>query len=298
MPQKRSANRINTLKTATVDKLTGEGELRMELKQIVGRITESIPMIDSTTQIQNHNRRNKRPYIKGVPTLWEPQFVKELVGWWRKNHGDELSDINDEFPYPTGTTARGRGETCDVVLTGEDTEVIWGNYEWAVEIKYLRLVGNNGNNNDYVMQKAISPYLKDRSLVHDIEKIKGASFAKRRAVVFYGFEFDSDSVQHAEEVCIKIRESMGESDFYIEQPDELDLFYSKDMDPIPRNLGRVIRSVDVGGGTYSLEPMTEIIDSFLRIKGLSTGDPEVRTFDGLQRHPCGRFGRVVGWEIK
>ena len=38
----------------------------MELSQIVETISDLIPVIDSTTEIQNHNRRNKRPYVKGL----------------------------------------------------------------------------------------------------------------------------------------------------------------------------------------------------------------------------------------
>ena len=51
----------------------------MELMEIVEKIAELIPIIDRTTSIQNSNRRNKRPYIKGVATLFEPQFTKEIV---------------------------------------------------------------------------------------------------------------------------------------------------------------------------------------------------------------------------
>ena len=51
----------------------------MELKDIVERIANLVPVIDSNSTIQNSNRRNKRPYVKGVVTLFEPQFTKELV---------------------------------------------------------------------------------------------------------------------------------------------------------------------------------------------------------------------------
>ena len=55
----------------------------MELKEIVNNIAELIPVVDSTTQKQNHGRRTKRPYLKGVKTLREPQFVEELILQWK-----------------------------------------------------------------------------------------------------------------------------------------------------------------------------------------------------------------------
>ena len=126
----------------------------MELEEIVSRIAELIPVVDSTTNIQVRNRRNKRPYVKGVATLFEPQFTKEVVRCWQTGYPSELSWINDEHPYPDSR------ETCDLVITDSSVEVEFGSFEWAIELKFLRLVGNNGNNNDYVMQKAISPFLK------------------------------------------------------------------------------------------------------------------------------------------
>jgi hypothetical protein len=263
----------------------------MELEEIVNRIAELIPVIDSTTDIQVRNRRNKRPYVKGVATLFEPQFTKEVVRCWSAEHPTDLSWINDEHPYPDSR------DTCDLVITDSSVEVEFGSFEWAIELKFLRLVGNNGNNNDYVMQKAISPFLKDRSLVHDIEKLKMATFGKRKAVIFYGFDYNLDSVEHAEKMCQTIIDSIGNSEYYVENPEQLDKFLQDDLIPTPRNLGRVIRSVDKHGDVYSLESVTKIIDAFMRINGIASKGPIVATFSGLSRHPCGQFGRVVGWEL-
>jgi len=77
----------------------------------------------------------------------------------------------------------------------------------------------------------------------------------------------------------------------------LDVFLKKDLIPTPNNLGKVIRSVDKHGDSYSLESVTEIIDAFMKINGIATEKPTVAKFSGLNRHPCGQFGRVVGWEL-
>ena len=271
----------------------------------MSRIASLIPIIDRSTEEQNYNQRNKRPYVKGVATLREPQFTKEIVRCWPSEYKEELSSINDEISYPN----EGK-ETCDLVVTDANEEIPFGQFEWAIEMKYLRLVGNNGNNNDYVMQKAISPFLKDRSLIHDVEKLKTATFAKRKAIIFYGFDYDESSVNHAEIMCEKIRESIGKSIFFIEKPTDLwfkedekngeniNLVLKKDLNPMPKNLERVIKSVNKHGNSYSLDPVTEIIDAFMSINQISSGGPFTSHFSGLERHPCGGFGRVVGWEIK
>ena len=263
----------------------------MELKELVDRIASLVPIIDSTTNIQNNNRRNKRPYVKGVATLFEPQFTNELVRCWKSEYKGELSHISDEYAYYDSR------ETCDLVLSSKEDGEPFGMFEWAVEMKYLRLVGNNGNNNDYVMQKAISPFLKDRSLVHDIEKLKKASFGKRKAVIFYGFDYDLSSVDHAEKLCSTIQDSIGGTDYYVETPKDIKKFLEDDLIPTPRNLRRVINSVDKHGDSYSLEAVTSVIDAFLKINGIANSEPIVAHFSGLNRHPCGQFGRVVGWEL-
>ena len=98
-------------------------------------------------------------------------------------------------------------------------------------------------------------------------------------------------------MCERIRDSIAIEDYYVEKPEQLDKFLDDDLNPTPKNLRRVINSVDKHGDSYSLESVTGVIDAFMRINQISTGDPIVSHFSGLERHPCGKFGRVVGWEI-
>ena len=77
MPQKRSANRINTLKTPTVDKLTGEGGRKVELEQILERLTEQVAAVDrDITPTQPH-------YIPSIGTSSEPTIVERLISEWK-----------------------------------------------------------------------------------------------------------------------------------------------------------------------------------------------------------------------
>ena len=176
-----------------------------------------------------------------------------------------------------------------------------------------------------MMQKCISPYLKDRSLVHDVEKLDNATFAKKKAVIFYGFEYDENSSNHAKECCNKIKDTLNNSEFYVLKPEKwiqtghiskkmqkdledgkieqdealdktLNLFLG-DINNIPKNMSRVVNSVSKDLGEYSLKPIVEIVNDVFQARGFSTGSPIQSTFSGMRRHPSGSFGRVVGWEI-
>ena len=52
---------------------------------------------------------------------------------------------------------------------------ILGSWEWAIEIKYLRLVGNNGNNNDYVISQFCftDAFAKEICTTHSDYKSRG-----------------------------------------------------------------------------------------------------------------------------
>ena len=60
----------------------------------------------------------------------------------------------------------------------------------------------------------------------------------------------------------------------------------------------MIKSVSKHGNSYSLESVTKVINAFMSVNEITSGGPFISHFSGLERHPCGKFGRVVGWEIK
>lgn len=243
----------------------------MDLATIVARTAEGLVAVDSSTQIINANRRTGEPYLPGVPTLNEPQFVAELLRWWQASYPQDFLEKQPpcvEFPYGNGDDA------CDLVLR---SPLFHGpeQWEWAIEYKYIRLVGNNGKNNDYGVAKAVSPYRKDRSFVHDALRLSQSSLARNKAAIIYGFEYDRDSVTESATISAQIG-----------APD-----YSK-------NILSVIRSVDPVNQAYQLGPLEEIIHDYLLAKRLTSLPPETQTFSGATRHPCGGKGIVYAWLIR
>jgi hypothetical protein len=117
----------------------------------------------------------------------------DFVEWWKTNHSDDLKGTNSidrEFPYPEG------GQKCDIVLRSntysDDTS-----WEWAIEIKRIQFIGDNGKNNDYGVGKLLSPYKKDTSLAGDIVKLQQSAVANKKAVIAYVFNYSFETCEEA-----------------------------------------------------------------------------------------------------
>lgn len=80
-------------------------------------------------------------------------------------------------PYPVGQ------QRCDLCVGSNP------NWSWAVEIKMLRLMGDNGKPNDNMLMHILSPYPRDRSALTDCLKLTRSGLPGRKAVVIYGFDY-------------------------------------------------------------------------------------------------------------
>jgi hypothetical protein len=145
------------------------------------------------------------------------------------------------------------------------------NPEWSIEVKHVALVGNNGKNNDFGVAKILSPYLKDRSLIHDIYRIKNHGFSKRKAVIGYCFNYTPSSCNEAEK----------------RHPDSTEFI---------NNLKEVCRLNDPVNGLYTVKPLVEFADEIFQSKGL-VKPVQILDFEGAWRHPCGGLGSIFAWEI-
>jgi len=239
----------------------------MELEQIASRFVEGLPAVDASTQFVSANRRNGEIYLPGVKTLSERKFVEEFTGWWKLAYPADFNPggaLATEVPYPDISRAK-----CDLVLSTDGSAL--SNPEWSIEVKHVALVGNNGKNNDYGVAKILSPYLKDRSLIHDIYRIKNHGFSKRKAVIGYCFNYTPSSCNEAEK----------------RHPDSTEFI---------NNLKEVCRLNDPVDGLYTVKPLVEFADEIFQSKGL-VRPVQILDFEGAWRHPCGGLGSIFAWEI-
>jgi hypothetical protein len=249
----------------------------MQLNEILHRFSEGLLYVDrNTTTITTGRRKKNRltgisepppTYLPGVHTMSENKFVEELTHWWisqYKNDFDPSNSLRREVPYVGIPRAK-----CDLIFSTDGSED--SNPEWVIEVKQIELVGNNGNNNDFGVAKILSPYLKDRSLIHDIKRLKQHGIGKRKAVIGYCFDYSFETCEQAK----------------ILHPNSIEYI---------NNIYEVCKNNDPINGQYNVEPMIQFADEIFRSQNL-VKNLLINKFKNAWRHPCGGSGVIFGWEL-
>jgi len=232
------------------------------LREIVDRYAAGLAAADGARLPINSNRRTGAEYLPGTKTLTEVQAVDQVVAHWKRASPEQFVRPNGHATgvgYPSLPRAK-----CDHVFTADGGQTP----EWAVEVKHLSLVGDNGKDNGHTATKAISPLLKDRSLIHDAARLREHPLARRLAVVVYSFNHTEQS----------LGEARRRHPAHLERIDEID------------------RLRIVNDGDLSVEPLVLIADMMLRGRYWLKGDMQRGNFTAW-RHPCGGHGVVFAWEL-
>jgi len=126
------------------------------------------------------NIRSKEPFQAGIGPHSEAQVVKlvtdEMVVYQPQLYEGSVSI---GVPYPESPRQK-----CDLCV-GDPSE-----WKWAIEIKMLRFLGDNGKLNDNILMHILSPYPEHRSALTDCMKLSASSLSRSKAIVIYGFEHD------------------------------------------------------------------------------------------------------------
>lgn len=88
-----------------------------------------------------------------------------------------LKSTRREVPYPSAPR-----NACDVVI--ED-----GSGLLAIEVKMLRMMGDNGKPNDNMLMHILSPYPQHRSALSDCSKLSESGFDGKKAIAIFGYEY-------------------------------------------------------------------------------------------------------------
>jgi hypothetical protein len=252
----------------------------MYLEEIVKNMAESLKIVDETTETQRKSRSGSGEYIPCVGTIWEDDFTREAVINWALRSPASFQNFSEkwfEVSYPVG-----RGK-CDLVLCGSGFQPEFGlaAYEWAIENKYVRFIGDNGKNNDYGVTKVVSPYRKDRSSVLDAERLLQFHYAEKKAILMYGFEFNSESHQLALQWCER-HESEGDQ--------------AKNRERV-KNMKSILDKADPKTHEMSMRDLIPLFEAAAKTKGIKLGPCVESEFSGLNRHPLYHCGRVLGWQV-
>lgn len=153
----------------------------MELQQFANLLAVGLKGADAVGPVPPPSRTGTI-YQPGIGAHSEDRMV-ELALAAAESQLEGVT-VETRVPYPTSRRVR-----CDVYLRGGG--------DWAIEVKLLRRLGDNGKPNDNILMHILSPYAQDRSAVTDCVKLAQSGFAARLAVVIIGFEYHEWPLQPA-----------------------------------------------------------------------------------------------------
>lgn len=149
----------------------------VELDELVSDFAEALERADRRGP-KAVSSRTGRSYRPGIGPHTEAQTTKLVTS--------ELSRLKDVYwtyglDVPYSATSRQR---CDWCLGSPP------NWEWAIEVKMLRLFGDNGKLNDNMLMHILSPYVAHRSAVTDCHKLVTSDLSGQKAIVIFGYDYD------------------------------------------------------------------------------------------------------------
>jgi hypothetical protein len=121
------------------------------------------------------NQRSKEQFQPGIGPHTEAETIRLVMEDLRQISPVAYGKFERNVPYPKAPLQK-----CDLVIHAEE-------FTWFVEVKMLRLVGDNGKLNDNMLMHILSPYPQHRSALTDCEKLAGSGFSGRKAIFIYGY---------------------------------------------------------------------------------------------------------------
>ena len=176
-----------------------------------------------------------------------------------------IKEVHVSYAYPNHP-----GNKCDIVFTSDEIDP--EKPEWAIELKKIAFLGDNGKNNDYGPSKLVSPFLKDRSVAHDVIKLKEANISRKKAIIGYGFNYSEESLKKALAL----------------HPEHNDRI---------KTASKIVKSGGTLDNKLELAPLLEIAD-FILSKLECTKPLVTIPFNDANRHPLGGSGTIFAWELK
>lgn len=147
----------------------------IDLETIVSDFAISIHAVDHLRPAWTSSRSGNA-YLPGIGPHPETETVRLVTDALSTSQPERHSSYALGVPYPSGSRQK-----CDWVIGDPPF--------WAIEVKMLRLMGDNGKPNDNMLMHILSPYPLHRSALTDVSKLQESGFACRRAVLIYGFDY-------------------------------------------------------------------------------------------------------------
>jgi hypothetical protein len=149
------------------------------LADFVMDFARGIEAVDSRAPVAS-SARTGAPYQPGIGPQPEAQTIKLVMTHLAKAEPPRYSSYGLGVPYADSTR-----QTCDVCLGGPAP------WEWAIEVKMLRLMGDNGHLNDNMVMHILSQHPQHRSALTECTKLVASHLGIHKAIVIYGYDYPS-----------------------------------------------------------------------------------------------------------
>jgi hypothetical protein len=147
------------------------------LAELVMDFARGIKAVDSMAPVAS-NTRTGASYQPGIGPHTEAQTIRLVMTHLADADPRRYASYKLGVPYADGTR-----QTCDLCLDGPAP---WG---WAIEVKMLRLMGDNGKLNDNMVMHILSPYPAHRSALTDCTKLLASQLGTHKAILIYGYDY-------------------------------------------------------------------------------------------------------------
>ena len=151
--------------------------MSLSLTNLVTDFARAVQVVDSLAPVAVSSRSGAS-YQPGIGPHTEAQTVKLVMAHLAE--ADPLRYGSCRLGVPYGDGAR---QACDVCLGGPAAE------DWAIEVKMLRLMGDNGKLNDNMIMHILSPYPAHRSALTDCTKLVASQLGNHKAILIYGYDY-------------------------------------------------------------------------------------------------------------
>ena len=149
----------------------------MQLADLVMDLARGIGAVDSRAPVASSSRTGAS-YRPGIGPHTEAQTIKLVMAHLAEADPPHYSSYRLGVPYADGTR-----QACDVCL---GSPVSW---EWAIKVKMLRVMGDNGKLNDNMLMHILSPYPAHRSALTDCTKLTASQLGAHKAILIYGYDY-------------------------------------------------------------------------------------------------------------
>lgn len=155
--------------------ICGVGHGAISLERLAEDFARTIQVVGGRRPVWKSTRTGTE-YQPGIGPHPETEVVRLVAEELARAIPDLYGIFGLGVPYPAATRLK-----CDWVL-GEPPLL-------AVEVKMLRLMGDNGRPNDNMLMHILSPYPQHRSALTDGPKLLDSGFECRQSLLVYGFDY-------------------------------------------------------------------------------------------------------------